>query len=101
MGYRIVWTQAAIEDLRSIRDHIADSSEDYAASTIDRIITTVDPLTDFPLMGPRIREYPRYGLRQVLAKPYRVIYRIKGTSLFIVGVIHGARELSKALRGRL
>lgn len=100
MGYRIVWTQAAIEDLRSIRDYIADSSEDYAAATIDRIIDTVEPLTDFPLIGAHISEFRRHALRQMLSKPYRVIYQVRGTSVFIVGVVHGARQLSKAIRGR-
>jgi plasmid stabilization system protein ParE len=53
-------------------------------------------------MGSRVTavRYKGVPLRQLLVGPYRVIYRLKYDRVNILGVIHGARDLRKAMRGR-
>jgi len=39
-------------------------------------------------------------LREVSVRPYRVIYRLRDDCVVVLGIIHGARLLRKAIRGR-
>lgn len=77
MGQKIIWSPAAFSDLEGIRDYIARDSEVIAASFVDRILDGIDRLADFPLIGPRIREWKKSPYRHIIVAPYRVIYRVE------------------------
>ena len=53
-------------------------------------------------MGARLRGVRIKGieLRQLVVPPFRVVYGLKYDRVIILGVIHGARDLRKAMRGR-
>jgi toxin ParE1/3/4 len=44
-----------------------------------------------------VPEYEREDLREVIEKPYRIIYRIHPDQIDIVAVIHGAQILPAEL----
>jgi plasmid stabilization system protein ParE len=48
-------------------------------------------LKRFPESGRPIPEFPDLPFRELLVNPYRFFYRIKGTSVWIVAVWHGAQ----------
>ena len=48
---KIIWTQLAIDDLKSIHGYIATESNVYANRMIEKIITRVDQLERFPESG--------------------------------------------------
>jgi plasmid stabilization system protein ParE len=48
---KIQWTTLAVEDLESIRNHIARDSDFYAYSFIEKILHTVDKIGDLPEIG--------------------------------------------------
>ena len=57
-----------------------------------------DALGDFPLMGRIVPEL-RDDRREVIEKPYRIIYRPTETQVEILAVVHGARgDLERAMR---
>jgi plasmid stabilization system protein ParE len=102
MAHRIIWLPAAAQDLEEISNFISQTSRAYADSLVERILTVVEGLGDFPRRGPVVGDVRVRGveLREVSVRPYRVIYRLRGDSMVVLGVIHGARLVRKAIRGR-
>ncbi len=100
MAKTIRWTNAAAEDLRAISDFISRDSIRYADQVIERIIEAIERAAEFPGMGRRVPEYPRRDLREVIVYQYRAVYQVRGAQIIVIGIIHGARLLRKAMRGR-
>ena len=48
-------------------------------------------LEDFPESGRIIPEFPELPYREVIIRPYRFFYKIKGDTVWIVAVWHGAQ----------
>ena len=48
-------------------------------------------LTDFPESGRTIPEFPDLPQRELVVTPYRFFYRVKGKTIWIVAVWHGAQ----------
>lgn len=46
-------------------------------------------------MGRPVPEAERKNVRELLVQPYRIIYAIQSTTIHIVTVVHGARDLSR------
>jgi plasmid stabilization system protein ParE len=78
---KIFWTNRAKKDLGSIYDFIAIDSAYYANLVINAIIITVGKLKDFPGMGRIVPELDDASIREVFYKNYRIVYRIKGSTL--------------------
>ena len=96
---RVVWSPTALEQLDEIYDIIA-SERDIATATkwFFKIKDAVDDLTDSPLSGPAIPEcaFEEHftdfvGLRQLIVKPYRVIYEVTDNACNILGVMRASR----------
>ena|SRR5437868_3312110 len=90
---KILWTDPAIDDLRNLLAYIAKDSEEYARSFVERIILSVDKLTDFPRLGRMVPEADQEAIRELLYHNYRIIYRIKDELIEILTVVHGRRDL--------
>ena len=92
---RIVWTEPAVEDLRELHAYIARDSETYASGFVERIILAADRLADHPKVGRIVPETNDENVRELLYQRYRIIYRVKGDSIEMLSVIHGARDLEE------
>ena len=90
---KILWTDPAIEDLRNLLAYIAKDSEEYARSFVERIILSVDKLTDFPRLGRMVPEADQEPIRELLYHNYRIIYRVRDELIEILTVVHGRRDL--------
>jgi addiction module RelE/StbE family toxin len=97
MAHKIIWSPEAVDDLEAISEYISRDSQTIAARVIERLLDAVDRLADFPRLGPRIREWKRSPYRHVVVPPYRVIYRIETEAVFVIAVVHGARDLKKLM----
>jgi toxin ParE1/3/4 len=100
MAHKIIWSPEAVADLTEIRDYIARDSEAYAAAMIERVLTAVDPLAEFPKLGQSVPEMDDKSLRQIVVYPYRLIYRVSRYSVDIAAVVHGARDLPEVMTKR-
>ena len=60
---------------------------------IDRITRRAEQCGKWPLAGARVPEYEQDDVREVLQRPYRIIYQVRASQVDIVAVIHGARLL--------
>ena len=70
------WTPQAAEDLQAIYDFIARDSPHYTQLTVEDILSAIDRLERFPLMGRQVPERPRNDLRELIKPPYRIVYRV-------------------------
>jgi toxin ParE1/3/4 len=89
----IVWSPQALKDLESIRDYIAQDSVRYADLVVARIVSSVERLRSFPESGRVVPELNRPEIREVIVRPYRVVYRIRPGAVEIATVFRASRLL--------
>jgi plasmid stabilization system protein ParE len=77
---------------------MAQDSVARAEKTCGRILQAVDRLETFPLIGPEVPEFESSGLRELIVRPYRVLYVTRENVCWIVAVVHGSRDLSRLIR---
>jgi toxin ParE1/3/4 len=96
---KIVWSQPAIADLEAIHDFIERDAPGRAARFVERLITSTEPLLEFPRMGRVVPEGDGRQ-REITVGPYRIIYRVEAGEIFVVTVVHGSRDLVELWRAR-
>lgn len=96
-SYRL--TRQARKDLIEIWSYIAQDSIEHADRFIDRLVDRLWLLAENPYSG-RSRDDVRGGYRSVPVGDYVVFYRVAKPGIQINHVLHGARDLAKALRQR-
>lgn len=105
MVYPVLLLPEVAGDLEEIFDYIAlqDSPGD-AVYVITRIQEVIDCLAELPNRGSGVKELsdiPSKAFREILFKPYRVIYRVMGDAVRVYLVLDGRRDFSDTLRRRL
>ena len=90
---RLTWSEPAVANLVEIHDYISSDSPGRADRFVQRLIAAAEPLVDFPLMGRLVPEGDGTP-REILFDPYRIIYRVEGDEIYVLTVVHGARDLA-------
>ena len=90
---KVVWTEFAIEDLKSIHDYISKDSKVYASRFVEKLMSRVDQLETNPKSGRIVPEFNIETLRELIEGNYRIIYKIDSDFIGIVRVHHSARQL--------
>lgn len=90
---RVHWTNEALDQLLRIREQVAERSPGAADRLVERLAMRADQLDTFPESGRVVPEYERDDIREVMVRPYRVIYRVKAEQLDILAVIHSRQTL--------
>jgi toxin ParE1/3/4 len=93
----VQWTDNAIEHLATIYEYIAVNSPTYARQMVDRLTRRSSQIAHSPLSGRMVPEYQAPDIRELIEKPYRIIYRVKQDQIDVLAVIHGARLLPDEL----
>ncbi len=88
---RIRWTPAAAADLQNLSDYLKDHHPHYRQPTVRRVYAAVQSLKEWPHRGRAGREE---GTRELLFPPlpYIAVYRVKGQSVEVLRIYHGAQE---------
>ncbi len=90
---KVHWTNTALGHLLAIYEYIAQDSSVYAQRMVDRLTRRSQQIAAFPLSGRMVPEFEAEDIREMIEKPYRIIYRIKPDQIDVLAVIHGARLL--------
>jgi toxin ParE1/3/4 len=90
---RVHWTHTAIAHLLAIYEHIAQHAPLYAQRTVDRLTRRSEQIAMFPQSGCLVPEYGAPDIREVIERPYRIIYRIREDQIDILAVVHSAQVL--------
>jgi toxin ParE1/3/4 len=86
------WSFQALRDLEGIREYIAVDSPRYADLVVERIIAAVERLRAFPESGRVVPERSDPQIREVIVKPYRVVYRHRQGEVEIATVFRASRQ---------
>ncbi|RFF28546.1 MULTISPECIES: type II toxin-antitoxin system RelE/ParE family toxin [unclassified Wenzhouxiangella] len=89
----VLWSAEAKSRLAAIHEHVANDSPLDAEALIRRLIDRVVQLESAPHSGRRVPEYPDTNLRELLSRPYRIIYRQGAEYLEVVTVMHYRQQL--------
>jgi len=105
MRFAVFMLQEAEHDLEAIFRYLLGFGNPGAAKDMIRLIRQAcDSLSQMPECGhipPELARADNYEYRQIIVKPYRIIYQILESNVFIFGIIHGRRNVDDVLRQRL
>ena len=93
MARQVKWQPGATGDLESIWQHIARDSQAYASAVAARIVSATESLIDNPHIGHRVEQIDRADVREWSVYPYPLFYVIDDTTITVLAVVHGARDL--------
>lgn len=94
MARKVIWTETAWRDLERSANYIAEDSPGYAAAFVLRIRESARSLDDLTLRGRVVPELGEPDVRELLVGNYRLIYGVQEKAVYILGLIHGARDLA-------
>ncbi len=100
----IFWTNTARADLKEIINYIADDNVNNALLVLEKLELKVATLEVQADRGRLVPELVRLDLRQyheLIENPWRIIYRIETSKVFILAVLDSRRDLSSILLQRL
>ena len=83
--------------LREIVRSIAEDSPQAGRDVAARLLKRSRELTGPPLLGRRLPEFPDDDLRELLERPYRLIYTVSARGIEIVTVMHYRQLLPENL----
>jgi toxin ParE1/3/4 len=105
MHYEVFLTEDANFDLEEIHDYIIrHDGLINAENVLDGLEDVIMRLSTFPERGAYPRELLDLGIReyrQTFFKPYRVIYRVIGSIVYVQLISDGRREMGSLLMRRL
>ena len=90
---KVVWTDTAKGNLRTIQRNIAQNSPAYANRMIDRLTNRSKQIGTFPLSGRVVPEFDFGQIREVFEGRYRIIYHIRPDLIEVIGVVHMSRNI--------
>ena len=95
MAYKLIWSPAARDDLHDIVVFIARDNSNRAMSFGYELISEMNRLQEFPELGRIVPEYRDSKLREIIFRPYRIVYRIDHDASLceIARVWHSARGI--------
>lgn len=96
---KVKWTPGARADLRDIIKLISRDRPQAARRLAARIRAATTHLRDHPDLGRMVSEFNDPSLREIIIRPYRVIYRLEASHASILAVIHSRRLLREAPNG--
>lgn len=102
--FRVIWAEAAARDLEELIGYVADDSIANATQLLDRLEERAANLERLPLRGRVVPELAHFGihsLRELIERPYRIVYRVASDTVTVVALLDGRRDLEDILLERL
>lgn len=102
--HRVVFTDAALDDLRAIVDYVVDRDSLAAGRLLEtRLRRTVRGLASLPTrcrVVPELRDVGVEGYREAITSPFRIVFRVDTREVVVVAVLDGRRDLEELLLQR-
>ena len=99
--FRVTWAEVAIADVEGIVDYVAFHDSLAAAEKLySKLETSIGSLATSPKRGRVVPELRAEGLemyRELVVSKYRVLFRIRGRDVVLLGVLDGRRDLAELL----
>lgn len=85
---KVVWTPLARRRLAEIEAYIATDRPKAAREVAARLVKRSHTLRQPPLTGRRLTQYPNDDIRELLDRPFRLIFRVKAGTIEIITLMH-------------
>ncbi len=94
MGYKVIWTDEAIIDLRQLVVFISSGHPAAAIKLGEALIQKSMVLALQPRLGRMLRKSPKDSVRELIVPPYRLVYEIddQASAMYVRLLWHGARR---------
>lgn len=102
--YRVEWAETAALDLAEIAAFLALDSPQAAERALQRLESRAAALESTPARGRLVPELTRFQMRtwrELVIRPYRLVYRIDGDVVTVLAVLDGRRDLEDLVLERL
>lgn len=102
--YKLKWTKNAKDDLLNIISHIKKDSPTIAKDTYLKLRKKAHSSNFFPLKGRVVPELQAEGItqyREIIAAPWRIIYRIGDDTVYIMSILDSRQNLDELLLQRI
>lgn len=96
MDRRVVWTDPAGEDLDAAAEYIARDSGSYAVAFVQEVLVAAESLSSMAERGQIVPEWQDPAIRELLIRPYRLVYRVDPERVTVLALIHGARRYRRS-----
>jgi len=93
MAWKVKWTEVAWRDLEEATDYIAKDSSYYAAAFAREARDAAHSVAYKAERGRIVPEFNNPSIREFFVRSYRMIYQVRRKTVYIIGFIHGARDL--------
>ncbi|MBI4722116.1 MAG: type II toxin-antitoxin system RelE/ParE family toxin [Candidatus Stahlbacteria bacterium] len=93
MAQRVKWTEVDWSDIERVADYIAKDSPYYAAAFVREVRDIARSLAYLSERGRTLPEFGDPTVRELFVKKYRLIYQVRGQTVYVIGFIHGSRDL--------
>ena len=101
MKQEVVLSEPALADLLDINDYyLWEVSDRVASNIIDGLEAAINNLAEFPDRGSIPKELLALGIRQyrqIIEKPYRIIYETCTDKIIVHGILDGRRDMQSLL----
>ncbi len=101
--YEVIWANTAENDLLKILEYIAQDSPATALKILKKIKTQVSELYHSPERCRIVPELYENGItqyREMIIKPWRVMYRIHGLTVYVLSVLDSRQNIEDILLKR-
>jgi toxin ParE1/3/4 len=102
--FEVRWTLVAADDLDRTLTYLETENPSAASDVGERLYAAVESLETMPARGRVVPELARFSIadyRELIVRPYRIVYRITGAVVHVHGVLDGRRTLKPLLLERL
>jgi toxin ParE1/3/4 len=103
-AFRVLWTETAVRDLENLVGYIAADAPINAGKVLARLKSKAESLKTTPERGRLVPELVQHGLpvwRELIVRPYRILYRIDARTVCVLAVVDSRRDLEDVLLERL
>ncbi|UIE39539.1 type II toxin-antitoxin system RelE/ParE family toxin [Leptodesmis sichuanensis] len=94
MDYTVILSPKAVGDLEAIVRYIALNNPEAARKIGQALLNETRELAQFPFRGQMVPEFNSPNIRQLILKPYRIVYRVEEDKkrISIARFWHSAQE---------
>jgi toxin ParE1/3/4 len=89
---KVVFTDAAVDDLRSIAAYLAANYPSAAATVERRLRILIARIARWPESAQRVIERPGVRVVPLVRYPYRIFYRVTEEAVEILHIHHTSRR---------
>ncbi|NIM16625.1 MAG: type II toxin-antitoxin system mRNA interferase toxin, RelE/StbE family [Candidatus Aminicenantes bacterium] len=102
--FKVYWTKEATLDLEEIVDYISKDRDSAAKSIYKKVKSKCRELETSPERYRRVPELLDIYIesyREIIISPYRVVYKLTKSNVYIIAVIDGRRDFESFIFDRL